>query len=146
MAENEEAVRIAVVGAGAFGRNHLRVYRELELAGEPVRLVAVVDRDAAVVAEAVATYGVAGFATVEEMLASGLDLQAANVSVPTIHHAATAMLMIEAGLDVLIEKPIAASLAEADAILAAAEKHGRLVQVGHLERFNPAVDCGATDC
>ena len=53
MAGVENVVRVAVVGAGAFGRNHLRVYRELELAGEPVRLVAVVDRDAAVVAEAV---------------------------------------------------------------------------------------------
>ena len=132
-------VRIAVVGAGAFGRNHLRVYRELELAGEPVRLVAVVDRDAAVLADAVAKYGIAGFATVRDMFAAGLDLQAVSVCVPTIHHAATATALIEAGLDVLIEKPIAASLAEADAILSLAEKHNRLVQVGHLERFNPAV-------
>ncbi len=139
MAEHEEAVRIAVVGAGAFGRNHLRVYRELELAGEPVRLVAVVDRDAEVLADAVAKYGIAGFATVRDMLAAGLDLQAVSVCVPTIHHAATATALIEAGLDVLIEKPIAASLAEADAILSLAEKHNRLVQVGHLERFNPAV-------
>ncbi len=139
MAENEEVVRVAVVGAGAFGRNHLRVYRELELVGEPVRLVAVVDRDAAVLADAVAKYGIAGFATVRDMLVAGLDLQAVSVCVPTIHHAATATALIEAGLDVLIEKPIAASLAEADAILSWAEKHNRLVQVGHLERFNPAI-------
>ncbi len=128
-----------MVGAGAFGRNHLRVYRELETAGAAVRLVAVVDRDAGVVAEAVAKYGVAGFASVEEMLASGVGVDAASVCVPTVHHAASAGTLIEAGLDVLIEKPLASTLDEADEILALAAKHGRLVQVGHLERFNPAV-------
>jgi predicted dehydrogenase len=132
-------MRVAVVGAGAFGRNHLRVYRELEHAGEPVRLVAVVDRDPGVVAEAVARYGIAGFGTVAELLASGIGLDAASVCVPTLHHASTAEQLLAAGIDLLIEKPLAASLAEADAILAVAERHGRLVQVGHLERFNPAV-------
>ena len=132
-------VRVAVVGAGAFGRNHLRVYLELELAGVPVRLVAVVDRDQAVVAEARAKYGVAGFGSVEEMLAAGVGLDAASVCVPTMHHASSAALLLTAGLDVLIEKPLAATLEEADEILALAAEHRRLVQVGHLERFNPAV-------
>jgi predicted dehydrogenase len=59
--------------------------------------------------------------------------------VPTVHHRAAAEELIAAGVDVLIEKPIAPSLADADSILALAAKHGRLVQVGHLERFNPAV-------
>ncbi len=134
-----EAVRIAVVGAGAFGRNHLRVYRELELAGKPVQLVAVVDRDAAVLTAAQETYGVAGFQTVKELLASDVTLDAASVCVPTVHHAASAILLLAAGVDVLVEKPLASSLEEADAILAAAAKARRLVQVGHLERFNPAV-------
>ena len=134
-----DRVSVAVVGAGAFGRNHLRVYRELEQAGAAVRLAAVVDRDPGVVAEAVAQYGIAGFASVEELLASGVEVNAANVCVPTVHHAASAALLLSAGMDVLIEKPIASSLEEADTILELAARRGRLVQVGHLERFNPAV-------
>jgi predicted dehydrogenase len=115
------------------------VYRELELAGAAVRLVAVVDRDPGVVTEAVARYGIAGFATVAELLASGAAVDAASVCVPTVHHASAASELLEAGIDVLIEKPLAASLEEADEILALASRQGRLVQVGHLERFNPAV-------
>ncbi|SNT32333.1 Predicted dehydrogenase [Granulicella rosea] len=134
-----EITRLAVVGAGAFGRNHLRVYRELEAAGQPVVLAAVVDGNPAVLAQACAQYGVPGFASVEELLATGLRLTAASVCVPTVHHASTAVLLLEAGLDVLIEKPIAATREQADEILAVAARHGRIVQVGHLERFNPAV-------
>ncbi|HEY0162329.1 MAG TPA: Gfo/Idh/MocA family oxidoreductase, partial [Edaphobacter sp.] len=131
-------LRIAVVGAGAFGRNHLRVYKELEQAGEPVRLAAVVDRDAAIAAEASAKFGVPAFASIDECLAAtGID--AASVCVPTVHHRAAAEELIAAGIDVLIEKPIAPTLEDADSILALARKHSRIVQVGHLERFNPAV-------
>jgi predicted dehydrogenase len=128
-----------VVGAGAFGRNHLRVYRELEQAGEPVVLAAVVDRDPAVAAQAAAKFGVPGFATIEACLAAAGPLDAASVCVPTVHHASTAAPLLAAGLDLLIEKPLAASLADADCILELARKHGRIVQAGHLERFNPAV-------
>ena len=71
------------------------------------------------------------------MPATAVD--AASVCVPTVHHRAVAEELIAAGVDVLIEKPIAPSLADADSILALAAKHGRIVQVGHLERFNPAV-------
>jgi len=63
----------------------------------------------------------------------------ASVAVPTIHHHAAATQFLEAGIDVLVEKPLAASLAEADDLIARAESAGRVVQVGHLERFNPAV-------
>ncbi len=134
-----EVTRVAVAGAGAFGRNHLRVYRELEAAGEPVRLVAVVDADEGVRSAAVAKYGIAGFASVEEMLGSSVTVDAASVCVPTIHHAGAATPLLKAGVDVLIEKPFAATLAEADALLALAAAGGRVLQVGHLERFNPAV-------
>jgi predicted dehydrogenase len=75
---------------------------------------------------------------VEECLAD-VRLDAASVCVPTVHHAAVAELLLAAGVDLLIEKPLAGSLADADRILAAAKKYGRVVQVGHLERFNPAV-------
>jgi predicted dehydrogenase len=134
-------LRVAVVGAGAFGRNHLRVVRELELAGSPVKLAAVVDRDAAALAAATAKYGVPGFASIEQCLAGlgagGLD--AASLCAPTVAHAQCARTLMAAGVDLLIEKPLAASLAEADEIVRLARELGRTVQVGHLERFNPAV-------
>jgi predicted dehydrogenase len=132
-------LRVAVVGAGAFGRNHLRVYRELEQAGEPVELAGVVDRDPAVAAEAAAKFGVAGFETIEACLVAVGSLDAASVCVPTVHHASAAAPLLAAGLDLLIEKPLAASLVDADRILEMSRRHGRIVQAGHLERFNPAV-------
>jgi len=132
-------LRVAVIGAGAFGRNHLRVYRELEQAGEPVRLVAVVDPNAAAAADAAAKFGVPAFASVAECLAGIGGLNAASVCVPTVHHRAAAEELIAAGVDVLVEKPLAPSLEDADSILALAREGGRIVQVGHLERFNPAV-------
>jgi predicted dehydrogenase len=131
-------LRVAVVGAGAFGRNHLRVYRELQAAGHAVELVAVVDTDSGVAAAAGEKFGVRWFTEVEECLAD-VRLDAASVCVPTVHHAAVAELLLAAGVDLLIEKPLAGSLADADRILAATKAHGRVVQVGHLERFNPAV-------
>ena len=133
-------IRIAVVGAGAFGRNHLRVYRELETAHpELIQLTGLVDENAATRDEAAARYGIPAFSSVAGLLAAGLQLNAASVCVPTSHHAAVAEQLLTAGLDVLIEKPFAASLAEADHVLALASSLGRIVQIGHLERFNPAV-------
>jgi len=132
-------LRVAVVGAGAFGRNHLRVYRELEQAGEAVELAGVVDRDAVVAAEAAAKFGVPGFETIDACLAAVGRLDAASVCVPTVHHASAAVPLLAAGLDLLIEKPLASSLADADRILEMSRKYNRIVQAGHLERFNPAV-------
>ena len=133
-----QPLRVAVVGAGAFGRNHLRVYRELEQAGEAVQLAAVVDSDPAATAEA-EKFGIPAFTTIEACLAAGGRLDAASICVPTIHHASAAEPLLAAGVDLLIEKPLAASLADADRILALAREYGRIVQTGHLERFNPAV-------
>jgi predicted dehydrogenase len=133
------ALRVAVVGAGAFGRNHLRVLRELQQAGQAVELVGVVDRDPVAVAAASERFGVSGFETIEACLTAVGGLDAASVCVPTVHHASAAAPLLAAGVDLLIEKPLAASLADADLILELARKHGRVVQVGHLERFNPAV-------
>ena len=141
-------MRVAVAGCGAFGRNHLRVYRELELAGQGVALVAAVEPDAARAAEAAAKYAIPVFSSVDELLAarcnSGLMLDAATVAVPTVHHHAIASALLDAGLDLLVEKPIAASLAEADDLIRIAGtgrggKGSLIVQPGHLERFNPAV-------
>jgi predicted dehydrogenase len=134
----DEKLRVAVVGAGAFGRNHLRVYRELEQAGYPVAIAAVIDPNEAARMAAETQYGVTGFRTIEECLTAG-KVDAASVCVPTVAHAECARTLLAAGVDLLIEKPLAASLAEADEIAGLKRKLGRVVQVGHLERFNPAV-------
>ena len=134
----DEKLRVAVVGAGAFGRNHLRVYRELEQAGYPVAIAAVIDPNEAARMAAETQYGVTGFRTIEECLTAG-KVDAASVCVPTMAHAECARTLLAAGVDLLIEKPLATNLAEADEIAGLKRKLGRVVQVGHLERFNPAV-------
>jgi len=132
-------VRVAVAGAGAFGRNHLRVYRELEMAGQGIALAAAVEPDAARAADAAAKYAIPVFSTVDELLAADLKLDAATVAVPTVHHHAVASALLDAGLDLLVEKPLAATLAEADDLIRIAQIGGCILQPGHLERFNPAV-------
>jgi len=132
-------LRVAVAGTGAFGCNHLRVYRELETNRQPVALVAAIELDARRAAETAAKYSIPVFASVDELLRADLKLDAASVAVPTVQHHQVASGLLEAGLDVLVEKPIAAALAEADALLALAERKNRILQPGHLERFNPAV-------
>jgi len=130
---------VAVAGAGTFGRNHLRVVRELEAAGEGVALVAAVDPDAARAEEAARQYGIKVFASIDELLKADLKLDAACVAVPTVKHHEVAAALLDAGLDLLVEKPLAATLAEADDLIARAERRGKILQPGHLERFNPAV-------
>ena len=128
-----------MIGVGAFGRNHARVYHQLANEGAPVRLVGVVDPDT-LRADAVAReFGCRSFGSIQQLTTTHSEVQAASVAVPTIHHLTAAQQLMEAGIDVLIEKPVATSLAEADELMRLAAKHGRIVQVGHLERFNPAV-------
>ncbi|MGD0870808.1 MAG: Gfo/Idh/MocA family oxidoreductase [Bryobacteraceae bacterium] len=124
--------RLAVIGAGQFGKNHCRVVHESGRA----HLCAVVDTDAARAAESAALYHAEPLADARA-LAGKVD--AAIVAVPTTAHEAVALALIEAGIDVLVEKPIAPDLEAADRLVAAAARHGRILQVGHLERFNPAV-------
>ncbi len=130
---------MAVVGVGVFGRNHARVYKELELQGEGVRLLGVVDADVDRADSVAREFGCKAFGSVEQMLTTHSELQAASVAVPTVHHSKVAQELMTAGVDVLIEKPLAANLAEADELIGLATKHKRIGQVGHLERFNPAV-------
>lgn len=125
-------IRVAVVGTGEFGRNHARVYRELagaELIGvydhNPQRAAAVAQEFQASVLQSL------------EALQGHAD--AVSVAVPTVAHAQVGCELLEMGLDVLIEKPMAVDLAEADALLSTARKNRRILQVGHVERFNPAV-------
>lgn len=132
-----------VCGAGVFGRNHLRVYKALEKDGAAVRLAAIVEPDAARRAGAAAEWGVPVFAAVEECLAARgrgeVTLDAASVCAPTSAHFAAAAALLAAGVDLLVEKPIATTVAEATQLVDLAAQRGRILQVGHLERFNPAV-------
>jgi predicted dehydrogenase len=135
----QSKLRLAVFGAGAFGRNHLRVYRELETAGHPVTLAAVIDADSTHASRASEDWQIPPYASVEEFLAAGPKVDAASVCVPTSAHFSVASKLLEKGIDLLIEKPIAVSTEEADQLISTADRSGRILQVGHLERFNPAV-------
>ena len=130
--DRERKIRVAVVGAGDFGRNHARVYRELEGAD----LIGVVDADPARAAQVAKEFSTQAFPDVAS-LAGRVD--AASVAVPTIEHARVGCRLLELGMDVIVEKPMAASLAEADELLSVAARSNRILQVGHLERFNPGI-------
>jgi predicted dehydrogenase len=130
---------VAVVGVGVFGRNHARVYKELEQQGEPVRLVGVVDPNLDRADAVAREFGCRAFGSVDQMLTTHSEVRAASVAAPTVHHLEVAHALMAAGIDVLIEKPLAASLDEAQELVQLAAKHKRIAQVGHLERFNPAV-------
>jgi predicted dehydrogenase len=124
---------------GAFGRNHARVYHQLAQQGEPVTLAAVVDPDVSRADSIAREYGARAFGSVEQFIAARGEVHAASIAVPTAQHVEVASALMAAGIDILIEKPLAASLAEADDLMRSAQRLGRICQVGHLERFNPAV-------
>jgi predicted dehydrogenase len=124
---------------GAFGRNHARIYQQLAQQGEAVRLVGVVDPDVAKADVVAREFGCRGFGSIEQLISTHSEVQAASVAVPTVHHLQVARVLMEAGVDVLIEKPLATSLAEADQLIDLSQRLGRVGQVGHLERFNSAV-------
>jgi predicted dehydrogenase len=125
-------IRVAVVGTGEFGRNHARVYRELE----GVELVGVYDESAERARAVAQEFQTTSFHSLDELRGR---VDSASVAVPTVAHAEVGCRLLEMGLDVLVEKPMAVDLAEADTLLQAAKKNGRILQVGHVERFNPAV-------
>ena len=125
-------IPVAVVGAGVFGQNHLRV---LEQSGR-AELVAVVDRDRARAEQAGRRFRCAAVEDLGELKGK---VEAAVVAVPTQAHAEVGCRLLEAGIDVLVEKPITPDLASARRLIQAAEAGARILQAGHLERFNPAV-------
>lgn len=124
--------RIALAGAGAFGKNHLRVIHQSEHA----QLAGVLDLDPQRAAEASASYQCRRFESLEELAANADGVVIAS---PTMTHADLGCRLMEAGLDVLVEKPIAPDSVSARALVETAARRGRILQVGHLERFNPAV-------
>jgi predicted dehydrogenase len=125
-------IRVALVGAGEFGRNHARVYHELE----HVEFVGVCDTDPAKASAIAAEFAVPVIARIEDLQDRA---DAVSVAVPTMVHAEIGCRLMDLGLDVLIEKPMARTLPDADDLLAAASRNQRILQVGHVERFNPAV-------
>ncbi|MGD0499436.1 MAG: Gfo/Idh/MocA family oxidoreductase [Bryobacteraceae bacterium] len=125
-------IKLAVIGAGQFGKNHCRAIHESARA----ELRAVVDIDPARAGEMAAAYGAQPFTDFRK--AAG-QVDAAVVAVPTTLHESVGRWLLLNGVDVLIEKPIAHDLAAADRLIGAAEDGRRILQVGHLERFNPAV-------
>jgi predicted dehydrogenase len=139
---NLNPINVAVIGAGAFGRNHARVYSQLQRANNNVRLAAIVDSDvsrAVALAKEYSESGPRPFGSVPEMIAAGVNIRAASVTVPTVEHFKVASALMEAGIDVLIEKPLTPTLSEADELIRQAQRTARIAQVGHLERFNPGV-------
>jgi predicted dehydrogenase len=129
----DRLVRAGVVGVGALGRHHARVWADLPKA----LLVGVHDAEAARAAEVAERHGCRAYPDLDALLA---DVDAVSVAVPTVAHHSVAMRALEAGRDVLVEKPITATLAEADTLVACAAERGRVLQVGHIERFNPATE------
>ena len=134
---------LLVCGAGVFGRNHLRVYRALEDGGAPIRLAAIVEPDLVRAGAAATEWGVPVFSSVQECLVARSEGQlafgAASVSTPTSAHFEVANALLAAGVDVLVEKPIATSVGEATRLIDLAAQHKCILQTGHLERFNPGV-------
>jgi predicted dehydrogenase len=129
----QNPIRVAVVGAGEFGRNHIRVWRELEGA----ELAGIVDTNGERARQLAAEFGTDVIRDLDALAAAGVD--AASVAVPTKEHARVGCHLLDAGVDVLVEKPMASSLEEASRLIASAQRSGRILQIGHVERFNPAV-------
>lgn len=125
-------IRCGVVGVGSLGQHHARIYAQLpgaELAG-------IYERDDKRAEEICGRHGCRRFASIEEV---GASCDAASIVVPTDRHAEVALPLLARGCHLLIEKPICASLDEAEAVLAAARASGAIVQVGHVEHFNPVM-------
>ena len=135
MQDTDPPMPVAVVGVGRMGRHHARTYHKLGL----TRLVAVVDFDEERAQTVADEYGCRAFTSVQALVDQCPELRAVTVAVPTQYHAQSAYPLLERGIACLIEKPIAASVEEAKQLAEHAQKHKAVLQVGHTERFNPAV-------
>lgn len=126
------AIRVGVIGVGYLGRHHARIYSEMNSA----QLYAVIDSDKAKAEEIARQYNSKAYTDYRSALDS---LQALSIVTPTTSHYDIALECLKQGKDILIEKPIAHTVKKADMLIEEAEKRGLLLQVGHLERYNPAV-------
>ncbi len=130
----ERPARVGLIGLGAMGRNHLRLLS----AREDVEFVAISDPLPAVLEAATSSTDVKGYLEPDEMLASA-ELDAVVIAAPTTTHLGLALSAVGRGIATLVEKPLAATPAEADDLVKASADTGVPIQVGHVERFNPAV-------
>lgn len=126
--------RVAVIGVGSMGKNHVRVFLEMP----EVELVAIVDKNEEATKRVSQIYRVPAYSDYCEMVERERP-EAVTIAVPTQFHYTVAMDLLEAGCHVLIEKPIATSVDEAQKMISTAEQLGRMLMVGHIERFNPAI-------
>lgn len=126
---------VAVVGVGRMGRHHARTYNNLDL----TKLVAVVDFDEERAETVADEYGCKAFTSVAQLLEQCPEVKAATVAVPTKYHADSAYPLMEKGVACLVEKPLAGSVKEAVELAEFAKEKDCVLQVGHTERFNPAV-------
>jgi predicted dehydrogenase len=131
-----EKLKVGVIGVGSLGQHHARVYSELT----GVRLVGVADADPERARDVAGRHKVAAFTDYRELLA---QVQAASIAVPTSLHHRVAGDCLEAGVHALVEKPITATVAQAVELVSLARAKGLKLQVGHIERFNPAVRAAA---
>ncbi len=131
-----QKIRAGVVGCGYLGRHHARILTEIE-GVEPVGFVELDDHAAAEIEKAHGGKGMVRRPSVKALLEAGAT--AVVVATPTVTHSAVASELLEGGADVMVEKPVTSTLAEADALVKTARARGRVLQVGHIERFNPAV-------
>jgi predicted dehydrogenase len=132
MSGQDDRLPVAVIGCGRMGRLHARVYSQMP----QVRLVAVCDVDAAAAAQVAQEFGCRAVAGIEELAGT---IKAASIAVPTVAHQAAAAPLLERGIACLIEKPLAPSSQAARQIVELATRCGATLQVGHIERFNPAL-------
>ena len=135
MTDADPPLKVAVVGVGRMGRHHARTYANLPDA----QLVAVVDTDADRAHTVADEFGGQPLTSVDALLAAHPDLDAATIAVPTRYHAEAARPLLTRGIACLIEKPLAESLTTSRELDELAQKHVAVLQVGHTERFNPAV-------
>jgi UDP-N-acetylglucosamine 3-dehydrogenase len=127
-------LRVGVIGVGVMGSNHARVFADMP----GVKLVGVVDLDSSQRDFVAKALGCAGYDNLDALLDGGVD--AVTIAAPTHLHHGMALACISRGVDVLVEKPIASSVEEGREIIAAARRAGVTLMVGHVERFNPAVE------
>ena len=126
------SLRIGVIGVGYLGQHHARIFSELE----HVQLLGVADLDRSRADMIAAKFGCAAFADWKELVA---QCDAVSIVTPTTTHHEITLACLKAGKDVFVEKPVTVTLEEAREIIAAADAGGRILQVGHLERYNPAI-------
>lgn len=134
MSENRK-LRVAAIGVGSLGRHHARNYAEFA-AENRVELVGICDKNAETVSKIASEHGTAGFTDWSELLNK---VDAVSIATPTERHCEISCAFLESGIHVLVEKPIAITLAEADKMIAAAKISGAKLMVGQLERYNPAM-------